>query len=133
MNKIVEHMYNGDLFSQWLGIRRLEDGEGISKLEMTVRPEMVNGFGIAHGAITFALADSALAFASNARGRKAVSIETSINHLKPVRVGDVITAIVTESSLAHKIAIYHIEVLRGEELVATFKGMVYRKSEEWQV
>ena len=133
MNKIVEHMYNGDLFSQWLGIRRLVEGEGISTLEMTVRPEMVNGFGIAHGAITYALADSALAFASNARGRKSVSIETSINHIKPVQVGDVLTAIATESSLAHKIAIYNIEVKCGEDLVAMFKGMVYRKTEEWQI
>lgn len=131
MNKIVEKMYNGDLFSQWLGIRRLEEGKGISKLEMTVRPEMVNGFGVAHGAITFALADSALAFASNAQGRKAMSIETSINHLKPVMVGDVLTATAEETSLGHKLGVYHIRVSRGEELVALFKGVVYRKDETW--
>ena len=94
---------------------------------------MVNGFGIAHGAITYALADSALAFASNAHGRKSVSIETSINHLKPVRPGDVLTAIAEEVSLSHKLGIYNISVLRAGELVGLFKGIVYRKEETWDV
>lgn len=133
MNAIVEQMYNGDEFSQWLGIRRIAEGAGHCTLEMTVRQEMVNGFGIAHGAITYALADSALAFASNAHGRKSVSIETSINHLKPVKPGDVLTAIAEEISLSHKIGIYNIRVLRGEELVGLFKGIVYRKEETWDV
>lgn len=133
MNGIVEYMFQNDPFSQWLGIRRLAEGEGYCTLEMTVRPEMLNGFGIAHGAITYALADSAFAFASNARGRKALSIETSINHLKPVKAGDVITAVAEETSLGHKLGIYHIRVTRGEDLVALFKGIVYRKEEAWAV
>ena len=126
-------MYQGDAFSQWLGIRRLEEGPGFCVLEMIVRPEMVNGFGIAHGAITYALADSALAFASNSHGRKAVSIETSINHVKPVMAGDLIKAEAKETSLSNKLGIYHIRVTRGDVLVAHFKGMVYRKEEEWSV
>lgn len=126
-------MYTHDLFSQWLGIRRLNEGPGHCVLEMEVRPEMVNGFGIAHGAITYALADSALAFASNARGRKAVSIETSINHLKPVRAGDLLRADAQETSLSNKLAVYHIRVTKGDELVAHFKGVVYRKEDEWNV
>ena len=130
MNTIVDYMYQHDAFSQWLGIRRIAEGEGHCKLEMEVRPEMVNGFGIAHGAMTYALADSALAFASNARGRKAVSIETSINHLKPVMAGDIITAVAEETSLGHKLAIYHVRVTRGQDLVALFKGVVFRNVEE---
>lgn len=126
-------MYRHDPFSQWLGIRRLAEGEGYCTLEMVIRPEMLNGHGIAHGAITYALADSAFAFASNSRGRKAVSIETSINHLKPLKEGDVITAVAEETSLGHKIAIYHIRVTKGEELVAHFKGVVYRKEEQWNL
>jgi acyl-CoA thioesterase len=133
MNSIVEHMYQADDFSQWLGIRRIAEGPGYCTLEMTVRQEMVNGFGIAHGAITYALADSALAFASNAHGRKAVSIETSINHIKPVMAGDVITAVAEEISLNYRLGVYHIRVMRGEDLVALFKGIVYRKEEDWKV
>jgi acyl-CoA thioesterase len=133
MNPIVEKMYSGDLFSQWLQIDRVEEGPGKCVLEMTVRPEMVNGFGIAHGAITYALADSALAFASNAHGRHAVSIETSINHVKAVRPGDRLRATATETSRSNKLGIYHIEVKRGEVLVAHFKGLVYIKDEDWKV
>lgn len=133
MNHIVEHMYQRDYFTQWLGIRRIDEGLGYCTLEMVVRPEMVNGFGIAHGGITYALADTAFAFASNSRGRKAVSIETSINHLKPVMTGDVLKAVAEETSLGHKIGLYHIRVTRGDDLVAHFKGMVYRKEEEWDV
>lgn len=133
MNPIVEKMYNGDLFSQWLQIERLKEEPGHCVLQMTVRKEMVNGFGIAHGAITYALADSALAFASNSHGRHAVSIETSINHIKAVRVGDILRAIATETSRSHRLGIYHVEVKRGEELVAHFKGVVFIKDEEWSV
>lgn len=133
MNTIVDYMYQHDAFSQWLGIRRIAEGEGHCTLEMEVRTDMVNGFGIAHGAMTYALADSALAFASNARGRKAVSIETSINHLKPVMAGDILTAVAEEISLGHKLAIYYIRVTRGQDLVALFKGVVYRKEEEWNL
>ena len=126
-------MFERDYFSQWLGIRRLEEGLGHCTLEMEVRPEMVNGFGIAHGGITYALADSAFAFASNSRGRKAVSIETSINHLKPVMTGDILKAVAEETSFGQKVALYHIRVTRGEEFVAHFKVMVYMKEEEWTV
>lgn len=124
-------MYAADAFSQWLGIERIEESPGYCELRMLVRPEMVNGFGIAHGGITYSLADSAFAFASNSRGKKAVSIETSINHLKTVFPGDILIAIAEETSLGNKIAVYHVRVMRGEELVAHFKGVVYRKEEEW--
>ena len=130
--EIVDLMYNNDPFSQWLGIERIEDGLGTNILRMTVRPEMANGFGIAHGGITFSLADSAFAFASNSHGNKSVSIECSINHVRAVHAGDVLTATATESSKSNKLGIYHVEVRNQDDVVvALFKGMVYRKSEEW--
>lgn len=129
---IVDEMFSKDKFSQWLGIERLEDGLGYSKLKMTIREEMCNGFGIAHGGITYSLADSALAFASNSRGRHAVSVETSISHIKPLFTGDVITATATEKSLTKSIAIYEVKVEKDNgDLVALFKGTVYRKEKEW--
>jgi len=129
MNPHVQKMYERDLFSQWLGIRRIEEGPGHCILEMEIRPEMVNGFGIAHGGITYALADTALAFASNAHGVQAVSIETSINHIKPVRPDDVLRAVAEETSLTRRLGIYQIRILRDDDLVAHFKGMVFRKEE----
>lgn len=129
---IVDKMYNNDAFSQWLGVERLEDGPGISVLRMTVRQEMTNGFNIAHGGITFSLADSALAFACNSHGKKAVSIECDVNHLQTVYSGDVLIARAEEISRTNKLGVYHIKVTnQKEELVALFKGLVYRTSEDW--
>lgn len=130
---IVDTMFTQDAFSQWLGIERIEEGPGQCVLQMRIRPEMTNGFGIAHGGISFALADSALAFASNAHGRQSVSVETSISHLTPIRSGDVIVARTIEEHLSHKIGIYQVRIERLDgQLVALFKGTVYRSGREWQ-
>lgn len=131
--KIAREMFANDAFSQWLGIEQLELGIGACKLRMTVRPEMLNGFGIAHGAITYALADSALAFACNSQGRHAVSIETSISHTQAVQAGDSLIAIAEEEQLGHKVAFYRVRVLEEQsgKVVGLFKGTVYRSSREW--
>lgn len=129
---IVSKMYDGDAFSQWLGIQRLEERPGYCRLQMQVREEMTNGFKIAHGGISYSLADSALAFASNAHGVQAVSIETSISHTKAVMAGDTLIAEARELNLTRKTAIYDIRVHnQNNELVALFKGTVYRSSKEW--
>lgn len=131
---VVDAMYQNDHFSQWLGIVRVEEGPGKCVLKMTVRREMLNGFGIAHGGISYSLADSALAFASNSHGHKAVSIETSISHTIQVKEGDVLTAVAEEKTRTNKIGIYEVTIKnQREELVALFKGIVYRTSKEWDV
>ncbi len=132
--KVVDKMYNNDPFSKWLGIERIKDGPGESVLRMTVRKEMLNGFNIAHGGITYSLADSALAFASNGHGRMSVSVETSISHTESLKEGDIITATAKEMSLSNKIGIYHIEITNQDsKMVALFKGTVYRTSKSWSV
>src|SRR5688572_24259157 len=126
--KIVDKMIEKDLFSQWLGIERLEEREGYCALKMKIRPEMCNGFDIAHGGISFAFADSALAFASNSHGRHAVSIETSISHIRSIRAGETIIATAQEKNLSNNIGIYEVTVTKENgELVALFKGTVFRK------
>lgn len=132
-SRIIDRMYNNDPFSQSFGMKRIEEGPGRCTLELTIEERMLNGFGIAHGGIAYSLADSALAFASNAHGRHAVSVETSISHVQPVFEGDVLRTRVTEVSLNHKIGIYHIAVVNQHGIeVAHFKGTVYRKSEAWE-
>jgi acyl-CoA thioesterase len=132
--RIVDRMYNNDPMSQWLGIERLQDGPGISVLRMVVRKEMLNGFAIAHGGISYSLADSALAFASNAHGVQAVSIETSIAHVAQAREGDVLTTRVEEKSLTQRTGLYHVDVLNQEgRVIAYFKGTVYRTGKLWEV
>jgi len=132
--RIVDSMFNNDPFSKWLGIERELDEPGKSVLKMTVRKDMLNGFDIAHGGISYSLADSALAFASNSHGRKCVSVETSISHVQQVREGDVLTTQVEELSLSNKIGIYQITVRNQFDVdVAIFKGSVYRTEKEWEV
>jgi len=132
--RVIDRMMEKDWFSQWLGIERVEEGAGHCTLRMRVRREMLNGFGIAHGGISYSLADSALAFASNSHGRHAVSIETSISHVQPVRAGDVLTARAIEEHLSNKIGVYRVVVTNQDgQQVALFKGTVYRTSREWEV
>ena len=126
-------MFNQDYFSRWLGIERLDEGPGFCKLKMEIRKEMCNGFGIAHGGITYSFADSALAFASNSHGQKAVSIETSISHIKPLHPGDIIIATAEEKNCSNRIGIYEVRIEKKYgELVALFKGTVFRKDTLWE-
>ncbi|MFM2393674.1 MAG: hypothetical protein RLZZ546_1656 [Bacteroidota bacterium] len=130
--EIVNKMYSEDAFSQWLGISIDETGEGYCKISMEIRSEMLNGFGIAHGGITYSLADSAFAFSCNSRGMHAVSIETAISHMIALRAGDKLMAIAKEKSRSRKIGFYEIEVFRDQELVALFKGTCYVKDKIWE-
>jgi acyl-CoA thioesterase len=130
--KVVARMYDNDPFSIWLGIERVEVTPGKCTLRMTVRHEMLNGFAIAHGGVTYSLADSCLAFASNSHGIQAVSVETSISHTKPVKDGDVLTATSEEKSLTRGTGMYYITVTnQRNEAVAHFKGTVYRTGKPW--
>ncbi|MFT3793820.1 hotdog fold thioesterase [Flavobacterium sp.] len=131
-NEIVHKMFDNDAFSQWLGIVVEEISEGNCTLSMTVRKDMLNGFGIAHGAITYAIADSALAFASNSHGKQSVSIDTAINHIESLKEGDVITATAFENSVKNKFGFYSIKIKKQDTLVALFKGTVYRSEREWK-
>ena len=129
---IVNKMFDQDAFSQWLGIEIIEVSKGYCQLKMTVRKEMLNGFQIAHGGIAYSLADSALAFASNSNGKKALSVETSISHTVSVKDGDVLTATTKELSRSDKIGVYLITITNKEnQEIAIFKGTVYRASKDW--
>ena len=125
--EVVQHMMKHDLFSQWLGIEVLEVKEGFSRIKMTVREEMINGFGIVHGGIAFSLADSAFAFACNNRNNLSVALDTAINFLKPVHVGDELTAEAKEIHNGKSTGLYHISISnQRNHVVAFFKGTCFR-------
>src|SRR5688572_141562 len=125
--EVVKHMMENDYFSQWMGIEVLEIKEGYSRIKMTVRNEMVNGFGIVHGGIAFSIADSAFAFACNNRNNLSVALDTSINFIKPVNVGDELTAEAKELHNGRSTGLYHIEIRNhNKEVVALFKGTCFR-------
>lgn len=133
--EIVETMMNKDFFSQWLGIQVLEIREGYCKLGMQIRNDMLNGFGIAHGGITYSFADSALAFASNSPGRKSLSINTGIAHVKALQLNDEIVAEASCENLSEKLGHYKVQVYlkhTPETAIALFHGTVYRTLKQWE-
>ena len=132
MHPIVAQMMEADAMSQWLGIEVLESAPGVCRCRLGVRDDMVNGFGIAHGAITYALADSTLAFAVNAQGRHAVSVTSTIQHLAPVMLGDVIESQAIMRSTGQRVVHVDVEVTnqRGER-VAWLTATGYKRSTSW--
>jgi acyl-CoA thioesterase len=131
---VRDGMFTQDNASKGLGMAVESVGPGTARIGMTVRADMLNGFAIAHGGITYSLADSALAFASNAHGIQAVSIETSISHVKKVEAGDRLRTKVEEKSLTSKTGLYYITVTnQNDEVVAYFKGTVFRTGKVWEV
>jgi acyl-CoA thioesterase len=130
-NEIVNKMFQNDAFSQWLGITIENVAEGTCTLSMVIKKEMTNGFGIAHGGITYSLADSALAFAANSHGRQSVSVDTSINHIETLKEGDKIVAIAREDALKNKFGFYTIKITKEDKTVALFKGTVFRSDKQW--
>jgi acyl-CoA thioesterase len=124
---VVNHMMENDFFSQWMGVEVLEVKEGYSKILMTIREEMVNGFGIVHGGIPFSLADSAFAFACNNRNNLSVALDVTITFMKAVNIGDVLTAEAKEIHNGRSTGVYLIDVTNQKnEQVALFKGTCFR-------
>ena len=130
-NKVVDQMMSDDKFSKWLGIKVIEIKEGYSKIQLTVREEMVNGFGIAHGGIAFSLADSALAFACNNRNNLSVALDVTITFTKAVNVGDTLIAEAKEIHNGKSTGVYLITVHNQKnEQVALFKGTCFRTAKQ---
>ena len=129
--RLVATMLERDAFSAWLGIEVVAVRPGACTARLRVRDEMLNGFGVCHGGVTFSLADSALAFASNTHGRVTVSVENGITYPAPARAGDVLTAMAEEESASRRLAYYRVVVRNQDEItVALFRGTVYRTDRE---
>jgi acyl-CoA thioesterase len=125
--RVVAGMVAKDEFSRWLGVEVVGVRPRGATVRLTVRADMVNGFGVCHGGVTFSLADSALAFASNTRGHVTVSIENTLTYPKGVAVGDVLTATADEESGTNRLGFYRVTVRRAtDEIVALFTGTVYK-------
>lgn len=126
--RVVSSMMAGDAFSQALGMEVIDVRPHAASVRMTVRDDMRNGFGVCHGGVPFALADSALAFASNTHGKVTVSIENSITYPKPIAPGDVLIAVAEQESETNRLAFFRVTVTRDAEVVALFRGTVYKTS-----
>lgn len=129
---VVQKMMDNDPFSQWLGIEILEVREGYCRLKMTVRQEMLNGFATLHGGVSFAFADSALAFAGNSRGTLSVALNCTVTYPSPGKTGDVLIAETKEIVNTSKTGTYDIEIKKENtnDIIALFRGTVFRTSKQ---
>ena len=127
--QVLERMLETDAFSQWLGLVVDDIKNGYCRLHFTVKPDMLNGFGIIHGGAVFAAADSAFAFACNSHGRLALALDVSITFTKSAKEGDLLIVEAKEVHLGNKTSVYDI-LTKNEigQIVAIFKGTAYRTS-----
>jgi acyl-CoA thioesterase len=128
---IFEKMMAQDHCSQWMGIEPLLLDEGHCRLRMTVKKQMLNGFGLLHGGMAYAFADSAFAFASNSYGRMAVSIQGSMHFARSAHEGDILLAEAKALHVSHKTADFDVNVWAEtdpDHVMYYFRGTVYRSS-----
>ena len=129
---VFNKMMSKDYCSQWMGIEPVSLKEGYCKIKMTVKKDMLNGYGILHGGIAFAFADSAFAFASNSFGRIAVSINGSMSYAKSAKEGDILFAEAKPLNVTYKTADFDVNIFeeKTKEIYYYFRGTVYRSSKE---
>lgn len=124
---VVTEMLQHDQFSRWLGLEVLEVRAGYSRVQLKLRQEMLNGFGVIHGGVTFSLADSAFAFACNNRNNLSMALDVSISFTKAAQVGDLLTAEAQELHNGRSTGLYLITVTNEAGVqVALFKGTCFR-------
>lgn len=119
----AEALWAGDEASRWFGFVLADISEGHAVVTLSVAPHHCNGHGMLHGGVTFALADSAFAFACNSRGQATVAQANSITYLAPGQVGDTLHAEATERHLRGKNGIYDVTVSKQDgTVIAEFRG-----------
>jgi acyl-CoA thioesterase len=127
--QVVAQMLATDALSRWLGLEVVAIAPRRCTCRMTVRHEMVNGFGVAHGGIVFAFADSAFAFACNTHGGVTVAVDNTITYPAAIHPGDVLTAVAEEEARSNRLGYYRVVVTnQAGAVVALFKGTAYRTS-----
>ena len=106
------------------GIEIEAAGEGYARVRMTVRPDMLNGHGLAHGGMIFALADTAFAYACNSRNVASVAAQASIVFVAPAHAGDVLIAEASERAVVGRTGTYAVSVRTADgRPIADFHGM----------
>lgn len=129
LEKLLEK-FNNDPYAKFLNAKILEVKKGYSKVALTVREEMLNFHGVAHGGLIASLADIAFAAASNSHNRKALALTLNVSYRRPAKVGEILIAEALEESLGKSTALYRITVKNSKGgLIAICQGLVFRTDE----
>ena len=112
-----------DAASHALGLVVTHIAPGFATVTMPVTPDKLNGHGICHGGLIFALADTAFAHACNSYNQRVVAQSCSISFLAPGKTDTMLTATAREIHRARRSGIYDIEVSsEAGEIIAQFRG-----------
>ncbi len=132
-DEITGGMYSADNVADLFDMAVTDVDIGIATVEMTVTDEMTNGLDVCHGGIIFTLADTAMAYASNAGDHSAVSTTASIEWLRPAHAGDRLSATSTPVAVRGRNTVHDVVVTRADgEVVAMVRAhtlMVDRRPE----
>ncbi len=121
--RVVGALLHDDRATCMLNIAVVSVDAGAACVEMTVRPDMLNGHKVCHGGILFALADTAFACASNSRNQRAVTAGAQIDFLHRAVEGDVLRATAVELSVGRRLGLYDVTISNQQGLtVAQFRG-----------
>ena len=124
--RVRDHMWATDRASQGMGMEVAAIGPGTCTMTMTVREDMLNGYGTCQGGLMTTLADSCFAFACNAHNEITVASGFNVEIMAPGRAGDVLTATAVEVSKAGRMGVYDVDVRnQRDERVAAFRGRSY--------
>ena len=124
--RVRDHMWSTDRASSGMGMHVAAIGPGSCTMTMTVREDMLNGYGSCQGGLMAALADSCFAFACNAYNEITVASGFNVEIMAPGRLGDVLTATAVEVSKAGRMGVYDVDVRnQRDERVVAFRGRSY--------
>lgn len=125
--EVIAYMLENDAFSRWMGLEVIEIRKGHVSLRGKIKAEMMNGIGTVHGGVTFAMADSAFAFACNMDNRRSVALDLSISFTNPAYIGDILTIVCEEMNSTRKTGLYEVKIHnQAQKMVALFKATAYR-------
>ena len=117
-------MWRQDAASRMLGMSLDAVGPGTATVSMTVRDDMVNGWGMCHGGLVATLADSAFAVACNSRGEVTVAAGFDVSLLESAHRGDRLVAVAVERALRGRSGLYDVTVRRAADdaVIAELRG-----------
>jgi acyl-CoA thioesterase len=125
--RVRDGMYATDASAHALGMRVLSISPGYASVAMTVRADMLNGFGICQGGLITTLADMAFAYACNSYNELTVASGFDVDLLAAARSGDELLARAGVVSQAGRMGVYDVDVRnQAGERVAVFRGRSYR-------
>lgn len=120
----ADTMWADDAASRMLGLSLVSVGPGSATVSMTVREDMINGWGLCHGGLVASLADTAFAVACNSHGTVTVAAGFDVTFLEASRVGDELVAVAVERAVRGRSGVYDVTVTRpsDETAIAEFRG-----------